>query len=183
MHCYNHTVESLTLVSLPINFFDRTFLDWKVTLEPIAARKPPQLNVASVTDAMATPPTIGNSDSTMGMVGVSPRNAAESATLKKGSRAYKRHDMNQSRATWPSPSLWVVSLVSMQCSADEAEQNWHACMHMSMSRCSTNLHWMQSDTHNWTRPILPSTAQYKGTRQVWPQRQLQQEHLSKAAKL
>ena len=78
-----------TLVSLPMNFLDRTFLDWKVMLEPIAARKPPQLKVASVTDAIATPPTMGNRDSTIGMVGVSPRNAADRATLKNGSSAYK----------------------------------------------------------------------------------------------
>ena len=76
-----------TFVSLPMNFLESTFLDWKVTLEPIAAKKPPQLNVASVTDAMATPPTMGNRDRTMGIVGVSPRKAADSATLKKGSSA------------------------------------------------------------------------------------------------
>jgi len=49
----------------------------------------PQLKVASVTDAIATPPTMGNRDSTIGMVGVSPRNAADRATLKNGSSAYK----------------------------------------------------------------------------------------------
>ena len=76
-----------TLVSFPMNFLDRTFLDWKVTFEPMADRKPPQLKVASVIDAMATPPTIGNSDRTMGTVGLSPKNMADSNTLKKGSRA------------------------------------------------------------------------------------------------
>ena len=70
-----------------MNFLERTFLDWKVMLEPIADRKPPQLKVASVTDAMATPPTIGNRDNTIGMVGVSPKNMADSNTLKNGSRA------------------------------------------------------------------------------------------------
>jgi len=94
-----------TLVSLPMNFLDRTFLDWKVMLEPIAARKPPQLKVASVTDAIATPPTMGNRDSTIGMVGVSPRNAADRATLKNGSSAYKSglslagHVLKQDRDT------------------------------------------------------------------------------------
>ena len=70
-----------------MNFLDRTFLDWKVMLEPMADRKPPQLKVASVTDAMATPPTIGNRDNTMGMVGLSPKKIADSKTLKNGSSA------------------------------------------------------------------------------------------------
>ncbi len=34
-----------TLPALPMNFLDSTLRDWKVTLEPIAARKPGQLNV------------------------------------------------------------------------------------------------------------------------------------------
>ena len=59
-------------------------------LEPMADRKPPQLKVASVIDAMATPPTIGNRDNTMGIVGVSPKNTADSKTLKNGSRAYRK---------------------------------------------------------------------------------------------
>lgn len=70
-----------------MNFLESTFLDWKVMLEPMADRKPPQLKVASVTDAMATPPTIGNRDNTMGIVGVSPKNMADNNTLKNGSRA------------------------------------------------------------------------------------------------
>lgn len=44
---------------LPMNFFESTFRDWKVMLEPIAARKPGQLKVTSLTDAIATPPTMG----------------------------------------------------------------------------------------------------------------------------
>ena len=75
------------MVSFPMNFLERTFLDWKVMLDPMADRKPPQLKVASVTDAMATPPTMGKRDNTMGTVGVSPRNIADSNTLKKGSSA------------------------------------------------------------------------------------------------
>lgn len=73
-----------------MNFLERTFLDWKVMLEPMAERKPPQLKVASVIDAMATPPTIGNRDNTMGIVGVSPKNIADSKTLKNGSRACRK---------------------------------------------------------------------------------------------
>ena len=57
-------------------------------MEPMAARKPGQLKVTSVTEAAATPPTMGKSDSTMGSVGVSPRKIADSSTLKKGSKAY-----------------------------------------------------------------------------------------------
>lgn len=76
-----------TLTPLPMNFLDSTFLDWKVMLEPIAARKPGQLKVTSVTDAIATPPTIGNSVRTTGSVGESPKNKAESTTLKNGSKA------------------------------------------------------------------------------------------------
>lgn len=79
--------QAFTLVSLPMNFLERTFLDWKVMLEPMADRKPPQLKVASVTEAMATPPTMGNSDNTMGTVGLSPKKMADSNTLKKGSSA------------------------------------------------------------------------------------------------
>ena len=70
-----------------MNFFDRTFLDWKVRLEPMAAKKPGQLKVASVREAIATPPTMGNRDSTTGKVGLSPRKIADRATLKKGSNA------------------------------------------------------------------------------------------------
>ncbi len=55
--------------------------------DPMAARKPPQLNVASVAEASATPPTMGSRDRTIGTVGVSPRKSAESNTEKKGSIA------------------------------------------------------------------------------------------------
>ena len=71
----------------PITFFEKTFRDWKVTLDPIAAKKPTQLNVASLADASATPPTIGSRDPTTASEGASPRNKAESRTEKKGSMA------------------------------------------------------------------------------------------------
>ena len=74
-----------------MNFLERTFLDWKVMLEPMADRKPAQVKVASVIDAMATPPTMGNKDRTMGTVGESPKNTAESNTLKKGSSACREY--------------------------------------------------------------------------------------------
>ena len=70
-----------------MNFFEKTFLDWNVTLDPIAAKNPNQLNVASLADASATPPTIGSSDPTTASVGASPRNRAERSTEKKGSMA------------------------------------------------------------------------------------------------
>ena len=38
-------LQRRTLPALPMNFLDSTLRDWKVTLEPIAARKPGQLNV------------------------------------------------------------------------------------------------------------------------------------------
>lgn len=80
------TMLNLTL-PFPMNFFEKTFRDWKVMLEPMAARKPPQLNVASVADARATPPTIGTRVKRIGTVGVSPKNMAESTTEKNGSIA------------------------------------------------------------------------------------------------
>lgn len=92
--------QAFTLVSLPINFLERTFLDWKVMLEPMADRKPPQLKVASVTEAMATPPTMGNSDNTMGTVGLSPRKMADSNTLKKGSSACNEVASESSSSVW-----------------------------------------------------------------------------------
>ena len=70
-----------------MNFFENTFLDWKVTLDPIAAKNPPQLKVASLAEASATPPTIGTSDPTTASVGASPRKRADSKTEKKGSMA------------------------------------------------------------------------------------------------
>lgn len=80
--------------------------------EPIAAAKPPQLNVAFTTatelaaqdcgysdgnqtfgyltsdiDAAATPPTIGNKLRMISNVGLSPRNIDDNRTEKKGSIA------------------------------------------------------------------------------------------------
>lgn len=69
----------------PMNFLEKTFRDWKVTLDPIAAKKPGQLKVASEAEAATTPPTMGTRDSSTGMLGVSPRKRLESRTEKKGS--------------------------------------------------------------------------------------------------
>jgi len=70
---------------LPMNFLEKTLRDWKVMLDPMAARKPPQLKVASEAEAATTPPTMGTSVArTMGL-GVSPRNRLESTTEKNGS--------------------------------------------------------------------------------------------------
>lgn len=68
-----------------MNFLENTFLDWKVTLDPMAAKKPGQLKVASEADAATTPPTMGTRESSTGMLGVSPRNMLESSTEKNGS--------------------------------------------------------------------------------------------------
>lgn len=59
-------------------------------MEPIAAKKPGQLNVASEAEAATTPPTIGTSDSKTGMLGVSPRKMLDSNTEKKGSIDYAK---------------------------------------------------------------------------------------------
>ena len=83
-----HKIVMHTFVAFPMNFLDSTFRDWKVMLDPMAARKPGQLKVTSVTDAMATPPTMGKRVRMTGRVGASPRNRADRTTLKKGSRAY-----------------------------------------------------------------------------------------------
>lgn len=42
-------------LALAMNFFEKTLRDWKVTLLPMAARKPGQLKVTSLVDASATP--------------------------------------------------------------------------------------------------------------------------------
>ena len=44
-----HAGSHRTLPELPMNFLDSTLRDWKVTLEPIAAKKPGQLNVTCST--------------------------------------------------------------------------------------------------------------------------------------
>ena len=71
-----------------MNFLEKTLRDWKVTLDPMAARKPGQLKVASEKDAAATPPTIGTSVARTAGDGVSPRNNADNITVKKGSVAW-----------------------------------------------------------------------------------------------
>lgn len=73
----------------PMNFLEKTFRDWKVMLEPMAARKPPQLKVASEAEAAMTPPTMGTRDKSTGMLGMSPRNKLDRRTEKKGSMACK----------------------------------------------------------------------------------------------
>lgn len=70
-----------------INFFDKTFLDWNVILDPNAAKNPVQLNVNSDVDANATPVTIGTKDAATGMVGTEPRKMKDMMTLKNGSKA------------------------------------------------------------------------------------------------
>ena len=70
-----------------MNFFERTFLDWKVILDPKAARKPVQLNVISEVDANATPAIIGSKEKTTGTDGVWPRKIDDKMTLKRGSAA------------------------------------------------------------------------------------------------
>ncbi len=96
-----------------MNFFEKTFLDWKVTLDPIAAKKPPQLKVASLAEASATPPTIGSSEPTTASVGASPRNSAESSTEKKGSIAL----MVWVKDTATAPSETLVSRFPSVCTA------------------------------------------------------------------
>ena len=78
-----------------MNFFEKTFLDWKVMFDPIAARKPPQLKVASDAEAAMTPPTIGSKESRTGMLGVSPKNKLDSNTEKNGSIDCNRHSISK----------------------------------------------------------------------------------------
>jgi len=85
-------IEKRVMLSRDASFFSisfllRTFLDWKVTFEAIAAKNPAQLKEASEIDANATPPTIGRRDKTTQGVGSSPGNIAERRTEKKGSMA------------------------------------------------------------------------------------------------
>lgn len=96
-----------------MNFFEKTFLDWKVTLDPIAARNPPQLKVASLAEASATPPTIGSREPTTASVGASPKKRAESSTEKKGSMAL----MVWVKDTATAPSETLVSKFPRVCTA------------------------------------------------------------------
>ena len=53
----------------------------------MAARNPGQLNDASVTDAAATPPTMGTNVAITATEGTSPKNSDDKSTLKNGSIA------------------------------------------------------------------------------------------------
>ena len=53
----------------------------------MAARNPGQLNDASVTDAAATPPTMGTNVAITAAEGTSPKNSDDKSTLKNGSIA------------------------------------------------------------------------------------------------
>lgn len=70
-----------------MNFLLNTFRVWFVRLEAIAVLKPIQLKEASVNEARATPPTMGTREETIQMEGLSPKNSAESKTVKNGSIA------------------------------------------------------------------------------------------------
>mmetsp|Transcript_20262 Transcript_20262/g.56455 ORF Transcript_20262/g.56455 Transcript_20262/m.56455 type:complete len:231 (-) Transcript_20262:325-1017(-) len=73
--------------ALAMSFLENTLRDWKVRLEPMADKKPRQLKVASLMDAIATPPMMGSRVATTKGWGCSPRNRALKATLKAGSMA------------------------------------------------------------------------------------------------
>lgn len=75
----------LSIFTLPITFFEKTFRDVKVMFEPRAARRPIQLNDGSVKEARAIPATTGTNDATRAIEGISPRNSAENTTEKNGS--------------------------------------------------------------------------------------------------
>ena len=85
---------------LPMSFLLSTFLDWKVTLEPIAAPKPAQLKDASVKDARLTPATIGSRLRTTLSSGFVPRKTAESSTEKKGSSDCTREESERGQKRW-----------------------------------------------------------------------------------
>lgn len=93
MCCFHQTTFKLfssyyaVLLPLIINFFDRTFRDWKVIFDPNAAMNPVQLNDNSEVDANATPEIMGTNEATTARVGRSPRKMDDIMTLKKGSRA------------------------------------------------------------------------------------------------
>jgi len=72
----------------PIRSLLNTLRLWNVRLEPIADRKPSQLNVASDADASATPPTMGASDKSTRRDGRSPKKAVDKPMLNRGSRAF-----------------------------------------------------------------------------------------------
>lgn len=79
----------------------------------MAARKPAQLKDTSVTDAIATPPTMGTRVATTAMEGTSPRNSDESTTEKKGSIAL----MVCVKDTATLPRLTLVRMLPSVCTA------------------------------------------------------------------
>ena len=79
--------EEERTLAFAMNFLEKTFRDWKVTLLPMAARNPGQLKVTSEVDASATPPTTGKREAMTASEGLSPRKRLDSSTLKKGSMA------------------------------------------------------------------------------------------------
>ena len=88
------TDQVLTFL-LPMNFLEKTLRDWKVTFDPMAARNPGQLKVASEADAATTPPTIGMRDSRTGMLGVSPKKRLDNSTEKKGSIDWRTGEVSR----------------------------------------------------------------------------------------
>ena len=119
-----------------MNFFEKTFLDWKVTLDPIAARNPNQLNVASLADASATPPTIGTSDPTTASVGASPRKSADSSTEKNGSIAL----MVCVKDTATAPRDTLVSRLPSVCTAASGSTALTSALSTLGAGCSLKIH-------------------------------------------
>ena len=99
--------------SPPMIFLLSTLRDWKVRLDPMAARKPAQLKDSSVAEASATPPAMGTSDATTAAVGWSPKKIAERTTEKKGSMAL----MVCVKDTATLPRLTLVSRLPSACTA------------------------------------------------------------------
>lgn len=83
----NKLMLSSPAFPLIINFFDNTFLDWKVIFDPNAAKKPIQLKDSSEVEARATPLMMGTRDKMTVTGGRSPKKIEERRTLKKGSKA------------------------------------------------------------------------------------------------
>ena len=77
----------------------------------MAARNPGQLNDASVTDAAATPPTMGTNVAITAAEGTSPKNSDDKSTLKNGSIAL----MVCVKETATFPRLTLVSTLPSVC--------------------------------------------------------------------
>ena len=132
-----------------MNFLEKTFLDWKVTLDPIAARNPPQLKVASLADASATPPTMGIRDPTTASEGASPRNSADSSTEKKGSIAL----MVCVNDTATAPSDTLVSRLPSVCTAASGSTALISALSTLGAGCSLKSHISAASalpTANWS---------------------------------